>query len=131
MAGNPSDRRKSERIGVQFRVGYRFRALDPKTKLSAEVHEGKAQNVSHGGLLLRGPLPDQSWTSKLLTGTFMLDAEFTLPGQSDALKIESRIAWIEPTDKEHVCCFGVSFAKLGKKEKDSLAKYLKDKEGAK
>ena len=99
MTSGPNDKERREfvRVPTDLSVRYKLLSSDPQFK-SDEVLEGKATDISGGGLLLLGPVPSPEWSEGLLMNKVFLGLNIDLDDGQPPAKALTRAAWIEPVD---------------------------------
>ena len=65
VKGNEPERRQFIRVKLEVPVKYKFLSHDPEFS-SDEIFEGVTNNLSAGGLLLMGRIPNLDWIPGLL-----------------------------------------------------------------
>jgi len=118
------ERREFVRVRAELPVKYKFLSQD-MTVLSDEVFEGSTSNVSGGGLLLVGQMPNSDWITGLLMERIVVGVNIFLPGDSDPVKALTRAAWIEALDERvQRCTLGLRFREITKEHVDRIFKFV-------
>lgn len=107
MAGTESERREFTRLSTRVTVRFKYLTSAVQHPDLALVHEGSCGNLSIGGMLLSGPIPQLDWVKELLLGRMFVGVNIQLPRHAEPIKVLARLAWIEALDD------GVRMARLG------------------
>ena len=88
-------------------------------------YEGVTQNISAGGILLIGQIPELDWIPAMLMERIFLGINLHLPGVGEPVKALTRVAWIEAVDPESGrCAVGVKFKEMTKEHQDRIFKFI-------
>ncbi len=114
------ERREFVRIRAALPVRYAF--LDPHgNRLPPGLSEGASGNLSAGGLLLQGKIPDLAWVPELLTQRMAVAITLSLPGEFRPVETIARVAWIETIEPaSHRCNLGLTFREITREDQDRL-----------
>ncbi len=84
-------------LRVKANVPVRFRFSGERLEDSAleQEYEGVSRDLSGGGLLLRGPIPDDSWIPDLLMERITIVVQVFLPDAHEPVRARARVAWID------------------------------------
>ena len=119
------ERRDFVRVAADISVRYRFRSPRSSAAVTDKILTGATTNLSGGGLLLRGPLPEIAIVTELLTGKAMLDVELLLPGDAREIRAKARCAWVETVDEETMRChLGLGFTEIAAEDKERIFRYV-------
>jgi c-di-GMP-binding flagellar brake protein YcgR len=119
-----TERREFIRVRAELAVSYRFIGQEPGL-VPDDVFTGSTSNISGGGLLLVGPVPNSDWISALLMERIVIGVSIELPGDPEPVKALTRTAWIESLDKEtHECSLGLKFKEVTKEHLDRVFKFV-------
>jgi c-di-GMP-binding flagellar brake protein YcgR len=120
------ERRDFVRVAADIAVRYRFRSVLRKDVNSTDkVLSGATTNLSGGGLLLRGPIPEIGIVTQLVTGKATLDVEITLPSDPTPILAKARCAWVETVDEETMRChLGLRFTDITAEDKERIFRYV-------
>ncbi|MCE9582301.1 MAG: PilZ domain-containing protein [Planctomycetes bacterium] len=120
------ERRDFVRVSADIIVRYRFQLISGATRKATEqVLTGATANLSGGGLLLRGPLPDIAIVTELVTGKATLEVELTLPSDPRPILAKARCAWVETVDEATMKChLGLRFTQIAAEEKERIFRYV-------
>lgn len=118
------ERREFVRVKAALQVRYKF--LRPTgEKVEERLYEGVTTNLSAGGLLLSGRLPDPAWMPELLSGKILLGLNVILQDDPAAVKAVARVAWIERSgDDPNVYPMGLSFDTIEPDDKARIQRYV-------
>jgi len=127
MAGDGAERRKFLRVQKGLPVRYRFVSLDPVFRVGPERYNGRTHNLSQGGLLLLGRIPDQHWDEHLLSHRLVVGVSMELTKAEIPVRSICRVAWMEPFDgDEKLTAFGLAFAEITEEDKARVLRYILD-----
>ncbi len=98
MSWGESERREFTRLRHNVGVRYKFISSSIQGPDIERVHDGTTGNLSIGGLLLVGPIPDLGWLRELLVGRMHLGVNVAIPPGIEPIKALTRVAWIEAVD---------------------------------
>ena len=119
------ERREFVRIKAELSIRYKFLSSYMEDKRFEEIHQGYTSNVSGGGLLLKGPIPDFGWIPDLLMHKIVVGVNIQLPTEEDPVKILTRVAWIESIDeKTKKCVVGLRFQEVTRDDQDKIFKFI-------
>lgn len=118
------ERREFVRIRIELPVKYKFLSQAPGF-VSEEVYDGVTSNLSGGGLLLVGPLPNLDWITGLLMERICIGVNLFLPGSGAPVKALTRTAWIEALDERvQRCSIGLRFKEITKENVDHIYEFV-------
>jgi c-di-GMP-binding flagellar brake protein YcgR len=116
------ERRDFVRVSTDIPVRYRFRAAGRKDEA---LLEGATTNLSGGGLLLRGPIPEIGMVTLLVTGKATLEVELTLPGDPRPVQAKARCAWVETVEEDSMRChLGLRYTEISAEDKERIFRYV-------
>ncbi|GMV81332.1 MAG: hypothetical protein AMXMBFR7_25160 [Planctomycetota bacterium] len=123
-----AERRQYKRVTLDLPVFYRFRTSDPRLKIEKLTYQGMTRNLSEGGLLMLGPLPDLAWISPLLMSKILLDMTLELPGAARSIAVEGRAAWVEakPSGLQDAM-YGITFGTVARESKEALRAWIDER----
>jgi c-di-GMP-binding flagellar brake protein YcgR len=121
-----SERREFVRIKVALPVRYKFLSHDfGDEAVASQIHEGSTNNISGGGLLLRGRIPDLQWIPSLLMQRIVIGVNLHFPNDEMPLKALTRVAWIESLEEgTQKCSLGLRFHEIGREDEDRILQYI-------
>ena len=118
-----SERREFVRVRTDLSVRYRF--LSKTIEVTDEIHAGTTSDVSGGGLLLVGRIPNPSWYVGLLTQQIVVGVNLTLPSAPEPIKALCRVAWIEAAEGESGrTAMGLKFREISRDSLDQVFQYV-------
>ena len=127
MAEEGVERRRFLRIQKGLSVRYRFISLDPGFKMNSDRHTGRTHNLSQGGLLLLGRLPDGLWEEHLLSHRLVVGVSLELTKAELPVRAICRVAWMEPFDGDQdLTAFGLAFAEIAPEDRARVLRYILD-----
>ncbi|MFA5794574.1 MAG: PilZ domain-containing protein [Candidatus Brocadiia bacterium] len=119
------DRREYVRVRADIPVRYKFLAKhiqDPKIE---DIYQGVTNNISGGGILLCGVVPDIGWLSDLLMQRIVIGVNFVLPGDQEVIKALTRVSWIDAMDENSKKCqMGLKFKEVTSLDRDKIFKFI-------
>ena len=119
-----AERREFIRVRAELPVKYKFLSQDPGFS-SDEILDGTTNNLSGGGLLLVGTIPNTDWITGLLMEKIVVGVNIFLPGDAEPVKALTRTAWIEALDERaHRCSLGLKFKEITKIHLDKIFKFV-------
>jgi c-di-GMP-binding flagellar brake protein YcgR len=120
-----SERREFTRIRVAVPVKYKYLCLDVQHPDLSEIWEGSTSNISSGGFLLRGVVPQLDWLPMLLSGRMQIGVNILLPSFDLPVKALCRVAWMEGLDEESGnVSIGLLFQELTREQKEEIVRYI-------
>ena len=124
MQVHDSERREFVRIRSNLAVRYKF-LRGSGEDMDSEIHEGITRNISGGGLLLEGRVPDVKWIPELLMQKAVVGINLVLPDATEPVKALTRVAWIESLDESSKkCSIGLAFREITREHQDKIFKYI-------
>lgn len=118
------ERREFVRVKAEIPVHYKFLCHDTGFKHDT-VYDGVTSNISAGGLLLTGRIPELDWIPAMLMERIFLGVNIHLPGSPEPVKALTRVAWIEAVDPQSGrCSVGLRFKEITKDHQDRVFKYI-------
>ncbi|KAF0244700.1 MAG: hypothetical protein FD180_2292 [Planctomycetota bacterium] len=120
------ERRDFVRVAADIAVRYRFRSVSRKdSDATDKVMTGATTNLSGGGLLLRGPIPEIGIVTQLVTGKATLEVELTLPNDPRPIPAKARCTWVETVEEETLRChLGLRFTEITPEDKERIFRYV-------
>jgi c-di-GMP-binding flagellar brake protein YcgR len=127
MIENGAERRRFLRVQRGLSVRYRFISLDPAFAIESDRYSGRTHNVSQGGVLLLGRLPDPHWEEHLLSHRLVVGISLELTKAELPVRAICRAAWLEPAeDDPEMKAFGLSFAEITREDQERILRYILD-----
>ena len=118
------DRREFVRVAADLTIRYKFLSAEPDFP-NSEVLEGKATDISGGGLLLLGRVPEMDWTEGLLMNRIFLGLNIGLDDGQPPAKALTRAAWIEPIEEgDNHCLMGLRFKEITREHQDRIFQFV-------
>ncbi len=122
--GNTPERRQFIRVKLEIPVRYKFLSHDPDFS-SDEVFEGTTNNLSAGGLLLLGQIPNLDWIPGLLMERIIVGVNLHIPGVPEPVKALCRTSWLEAVEeKTKRAAMGLRFAEITKQHEDAIVQFV-------
>jgi c-di-GMP-binding flagellar brake protein YcgR len=119
------ENREYLRIQAKLPVRYRFlteQRTGPELKL---VYDGRTENVSGGGILLQGRIPDEGWVPDLLCERVIIGLEILFPDKQEPVRALGRVAWLETKDPRTMDChIGIKFREITRRDQDRLFQFV-------
>lgn len=124
--GSGSERRKFVRVNIDLPIQYTFTSLDPRKPIEGDTHTGFTRNISQGGLLLIGRIPNLDWISPLLMSRIVVAVSFELsPDKNDTIKSLCRAAWLETVEeKSQRAAFGLIFSEISRVDQEKVQQFV-------
>lgn len=118
------ERREFVRIRTELPVRYKFLSQDPAFK-SDNVFDGVATDLSGGGLLLQGKIPQLDWITGLLMDRIYVGLNLQLEEDDEAIKALTRVAWVESIDEQSgECAMGLRFKEITRDGQDRIFQFV-------
>ena len=117
--------RKYVRFTTELSVKYRLISIDPNRHIEADVFEGFTHNISQGGMLLIGRLPNTDFVSLLLRNKIVMALSFNLPGDEYTIKSLCHAAWVESViEFPGLTTFGINFSEMTNEDRDRVLAFI-------
>ena len=118
-------------LRVKAGVPVRYRFLSETTShetIGLEMH-GETQDLSGGGILLHGSIPDENWIPDLLMERITVGVSVFLPDSREPVKALARVAWLDTEEGgDHVASttvtMGLKFVEITRDGQDRLFQYI-------
>ncbi len=136
------ERREFVRVKTEVAVRYRFLSHDPAFPATEHL-DGETFDLSGGGLLLIGDVPDADWIPGLLTERIFLGVEVDISDDAGGpVRALTRAAWVESAPKEshgtsgpsedpvagskppERCLMGLRFKEITREDLDRIFKFV-------
>ena len=126
MAAERGEMERREFVRIRAALPVRYVFLDAKgDRLPPGVSEGASGNLSAGGLLLQGRIPELSWVPELLTQRMAMAVSLSLPGEFRPVETVARVAWIETIEPaSHRCSLGLTFREITREDQDRVFRFV-------
>ncbi len=122
--GYESERREFVRVRASLSVRYKFLRQSGED-IDEKVYEGVTQNLSGGGLLLTGKIPDLGWIPDLLMQKIVIGVNIIFPDSPEPIKALTRVAWAEAFEEgSGKCAFGLMFREITKEAQDKIFRFI-------
>jgi hypothetical protein len=123
-----TNHREFHRVETEIAVRYRFLPAASGVECPGpESFEGRTANLSAGGLLLEGRVPDDGIIGDLIMGRVLVGLELGLPGEGGerVLKTIGRVAWMEGLEHglEGVL-IGLHFDEITAEDRERLVEFV-------
>ena len=117
---NRSERREFDRVTSDLPVRYECIGVEGEP-VETRVYEGTAVNISAGGMLLLGPIPDNISLKQVLEEKIAVRTTLRFPDEKEPIQALSRISWLEP-DKNcpGKCMLGLEFKEISTEDVDKI-----------
>jgi hypothetical protein len=124
-ADRPLSIERREFLRVSIRVPVLFRLFDTG-KGWGEPREGLTENLSVGGLLLHGRLPEEGALTRAIVNHAPIALEFPLPdGYPDPVRGVARVLWVEnAAETPEECKFGLRFREMMLRDRDRIVGFV-------
>ncbi|MEE8142407.1 MAG: PilZ domain-containing protein [Planctomycetota bacterium] len=119
-----SERREFVKIQTDIPIRYKF--LSKVLDLGEDqIFEGTTADLSAGGCLLHGKVPDLNWIAPLLMGKIHMGINLLLPSVDTPIKAIGRVRWVEAFEPGNDRLYlGLGFNDIRKESQDLIMKYL-------
>lgn len=120
-----TDKREFVRLGIEIPVRYKFvTKLEEKVTATERIFEGFTRNLSAGGLLLVGKVPNVDYIPKLLNEKIVIGVNMELPSYG-VIKALMNVAWVEAfQDGAKAIRMGCMFKEIPREASDELFKFV-------
>jgi len=120
-----SERREFTRLGKSVTVRYKFLSATEKGPDIERVLEGSTVNLSLGGLMLLGPIPNLDWLKDILLGRMQVGVNIVLPDAEEPVKALTRVAWVESIDEAAIVTrLGLRIQEMSGEHRQRLSRFL-------
>jgi c-di-GMP-binding flagellar brake protein YcgR len=116
-----------EFLRVRARVPVRYKFLSSASKDAAmdEIYEGVTCNLSGGGLLLKGRIPNDAWIPELLMEKIVIGVNIFLTDAHEPVKALTRVAWVNtPEKKGDEVEIGLKFKEITRAGQDRIFQFI-------
>ncbi len=112
-------------VRVRMEVPIRYKLVRPTgEKVVEDLFEGSTVNISTGGVLLDGKLPDPSYVVELLAQRIRIALNMAIPGDTAPVKAIARAAWIERLEeKSGIFPMGLSFDEISDGDRSRIQRF--------
>ena len=119
------EKREYTRLDVSLPVEYRFLAWD-NPDLDREIYKGETENLSGGGVMLSGSIPEPKWITDLLMGKIIMGLKISLPlPGKQPVKALARVSWVESKKTEdNKCLYGLRFKEITSLSRDNIVEFV-------
>ncbi len=116
------EKREFTRIDAEIPVQYSFMCDYRDEPELDKTYEGKTEDISGGGLLLKGKIPELSWVPELLTNKMKVAVKLQLQEEDKSdINALTRVAWIETIDEFTLeSQMGLSFTEITNEDQDQI-----------
>ncbi|GAF91192.1 unnamed protein product [marine sediment metagenome] len=122
--GYESERREFVRVKTSLSIRYKF-LNQSGDDFDEKIYEGVTQNLSGGGLLLTGKIPDLGWIPDLLMQKIVIGVNIMLPDSPEPIKALTRVAWAEAFEEgSGKFAFGLMFREITKEAQDKIFRFI-------
>lgn len=117
------------RVKAGVPVRYRFLSeTSGREGIGMEVH-GETQDLSGGGILLHGTIPDEEWIPDLLMERITVGVSVFLPDSREPVKALARVAWLDADDDSGrsssvPVTMGLKFVEITREAQDRMFQYI-------
>jgi c-di-GMP-binding flagellar brake protein YcgR len=120
-----SEKRQFVRVPGAVPVTYRFVSLRDETNAPEDTFEGETRNLSAGGMLLEGPVPDSNLITDLLMKRVVLTVNLTLPATPGPVSAMARVSWLDSVDEtEKRFSMGLEFNEITRESQDRIIGFI-------
>lgn len=119
------ERREFIRVKCEVPVRYKFLTKSRQDPALDNIYEGTSTNVSGGGILLNGKIPNLSWIPDLLMQKMVVGINILLPNEEKPIKALTRVSWLESIDDQtQRCAIGLKFKEITAEDRDKIFKFV-------
>ncbi len=120
----PEKRRRFTRIPVDVHVRYVFDVPSRRSE-SGGPFKGTTKDISGGGCLMKGRIPELSWIPDLLLHVTTLNLRIDLPDAEPEIKTEAVVAWLESVSESNdMFKFGLQFEEFTGRDRDRIVDFV-------
>lgn len=120
----PPKRRRFTRVNVALVIEYTFISTSG-SPMSDQEFQGITRDLSGGGCLLEGSIPEREWIPALLLEDMKLEVVIAIPEDGPPLHTEATVAWIDPDDpSEGTFQLGLEFQDLQDDERKQIVDFV-------
>ena len=124
MSTSGVERRRYVHVKASVRLRYKFYHCFDETE-AEEVYEGMTENISGGGVFLRGRIPKAEWIPELLMRRMVLALKMFLPTEAEPVNALARLAWIEGMKEgEEKWGMGLEFQEMSAEDRDRITRFV-------
>ena len=124
MQSYESERREFVRIKTNLSVRYKLLSRTGEG-IEDKIREGTTQNLSGGGLLLMGEIPNIAMIPDLLMEKIVVGVNLILPDAGESVKALTRVAWAEAFEESsEKCALGLKFKEITKEHQDLIFRFI-------
>jgi hypothetical protein len=121
------ERREFARVAAAVPVRYRFLSHD-RAFTPTGFSKGEARDISGGGIMLAGQVPDPDWVPRLVDQSVFLGVNVELPGEKQPVQAYMRAKWVKPTGgKKGEVLMGLAFKEITRLDQDRIFKFVLEK----
>jgi c-di-GMP-binding flagellar brake protein YcgR len=119
-----SERRRYYRINCELDIRYKFISQCVEIK-HTNFFEGKSSNISVGGILIKGIIPELSYLPSLFLNEINVIVYIFLPRSSDAIKAIACVRHLEIIDRSlNLFNIGLEFTEISSESKNILSQFI-------
>jgi c-di-GMP-binding flagellar brake protein YcgR len=119
------ENREFLRVRARVPVRYRFLSSGTLDPAMQETYEGATSNLSGGGLLLRGRIPNENWIPDLLMEKIAIGVQIYLTDAHEPVKALTRVAWVNTPDKDgDEVEIGLKFKEITRAGQDRIFQFI-------
>ncbi len=119
------ENREFLRVRTCVPVRYKFLSASVQDPVMDEIFEGMTTNLSGGGLLLHGRVPNESWIPDLLMEKIVLGVQIFLTDAHEPVKALTRVAWVNTPEKPgNEMELGLKFKEITRAGQDRIFQFI-------
>lgn len=119
------ERREFVRVNLDIPVTYKFLSQHRGDSELDHTYRGTTQNISAGGMLLRGEIPLIPWIPELLMQKMLLGVSLGIPDEGPPLRALARVAWIETVEEPTLRCrMGLAFREITVTDRERIFQFV-------
>jgi c-di-GMP-binding flagellar brake protein YcgR len=114
------------RVKAKVPVRYRFLSNTVRHPVLGETLQGETRDLSGGGLLLKGTIPEESWIPELLMERITIGVSIYLQDVHEPVRALARVAWLNTGSENDLdsCRIGLKFVEITREAQDRLFRYI-------
>lgn len=119
------ERREFVRVSLEIPVTYRFLSQHRNDGELNHTYRGATQNISTGGLLLRGEIPLIPWIPELLMQKMLIGVSFGIPDNGSPIRALTRVVWLEAMEDPTLRCrMGLTFREITTTDRERIFQFV-------
>jgi c-di-GMP-binding flagellar brake protein YcgR len=118
------EKRQFVRVPKTLSVSYRLTGVSGED-VGSDTLTGETENISAGGMLLKGHLPDPNVITELLMRRVVLLVRMELPDVDHTVTALARVSWLDSIDVESgLFSLGLEYKEITKEAQDKIIAFI-------